>query len=189
MVSLVKPLGVVDGIISIKTYLKGASGFSGILYLAFLFIEEIWHDVQKGSGSILSSISSQTIVVSPAKNDLVDLWPNLWCNNSREIFFWAGNLFVFYIYLIFHKNECFLCELCDNVTVSFSFAPKYTVKNPLWNKQVCPEFINLIIENNLLHKSGAKSTLCNVVMKGSPWSSHIFMCTRLFPPLWRDVRL
>ena len=70
-------LGGVDGIISIKTYLKGAFGFSGILDLAFLFIEEILHEVQKGSGSILSSTSSQTLEVSPAINDLVDMCPNL----------------------------------------------------------------------------------------------------------------
>ena len=48
--SLVKFLGAVDGTISIKTHLKGAFGLSGILDLAFLFIEEILHDVQKGSG-------------------------------------------------------------------------------------------------------------------------------------------
>ena len=68
---LVKLLGSVDGIIYIKTYPKGDFGFSGILYLAFLFIEEIWHDVQKGSGYILSSISSQKLAVSPDKNDPV----------------------------------------------------------------------------------------------------------------------
>ena len=34
--SLVRLLGAVDGIISIKTHLKGAFGFSGILDLAFL---------------------------------------------------------------------------------------------------------------------------------------------------------
>ena len=70
-------LGGDDGIISIKTHLKGAFGFSEIVDLAFLFIEEILHDVQKGSGSILSSTSSQTLAVSPAINDLVDLCPNL----------------------------------------------------------------------------------------------------------------
>ena len=75
--SLVRLLGAVDGIISIKTHLKGAFGFSGILDLAFLFIEEILREVQKGSGYILSSISSQTLAVSPANNDLVDLCPNL----------------------------------------------------------------------------------------------------------------
>ena len=37
--SLVRLLGAVDGIISIKTHLKGAFGFSGILNLAFLFID------------------------------------------------------------------------------------------------------------------------------------------------------
>ena len=75
--SLVRLLGAVDGIISIKTHLKGAFGFSGILDLAFLFIEEILLEVQKGSGSILSSASFQTFAVSPAINDLVDLCPNL----------------------------------------------------------------------------------------------------------------
>ena len=70
-------LGAVDGIVSIKTHLKGAFGFSGILDLAFLYIEEIFYEVQKGSGSILSSTSSQTLTVSPAINDLVDLCLNL----------------------------------------------------------------------------------------------------------------
>ena len=46
--SIVKLLGGVDGIIPVKTHLKGAFGFSGILDLAFSFIEEIWYDVQKG---------------------------------------------------------------------------------------------------------------------------------------------
>ena len=47
--SLVKLLDDVDGIISIKTHFKGAFGLSVILDLAFLFIEEILHEVQKGS--------------------------------------------------------------------------------------------------------------------------------------------
>ena len=75
--SLVRLLGTVDGIISIKTHLKGAFVFSGNSDLAFLFIEEILHEMKKGSGSILSSTSSQTLAVSPAINDLVDLCPNL----------------------------------------------------------------------------------------------------------------
>ena len=75
--SLVRLLGAVDGIISIKTHLKGAFGFGGSLDLAFLLIEEILHEVQKGSGSILSYTYSQTLAVSPAINDLVDLCPNI----------------------------------------------------------------------------------------------------------------
>ena len=75
--SFVRLFGAVDGIISIKTHLKGASGFNGSLDLAFLFIEEILHEVQKGSGYIFSSASSQTFVVSPAIHDMVDLCPNL----------------------------------------------------------------------------------------------------------------
>ena len=56
--SLVKLLGAVDGTIYIKTHLKGDFGLSGILDLAFFFIEEIWHDLQKGYGYILSYTSS-----------------------------------------------------------------------------------------------------------------------------------
>ena len=74
---LVRLLGAVDGIILIKTHLKGTLGFSGILDLAFLFMEEILHELQKGFGLILSSKSSQTLAVSPANNDLVDLCPNI----------------------------------------------------------------------------------------------------------------
>ena len=91
--SLVKLLGAVDGIISIKTHLKGDFGFSGILDPACFFVEEIWHEVKKVSGSILSSTSSQTLSVSPDDNDLVYLCPNLWCSNYKEFFFLAGNLF------------------------------------------------------------------------------------------------
>ena len=64
----------------------------------------------------------------------------------------------------------FTFVLCGKVTAFFSFAPKYTVQNPFWNKQVCPELNNIIIENKLPHKSGAKSTLCTVGMKRSPLS-------------------
>ena len=76
-----------------KTHLKSAFGFSGSFDLGFLFIEEILHEMQKGSGSILSSTSYQTLAVSPAINDVVDLFPNLWCNNSKAIFFLAGYFF------------------------------------------------------------------------------------------------
>ena len=71
--SLVKLLGAIDCIMPIKTHLKGDFGFSGLLDIAFLFMEEIWNDVQKWSGPILSSIYSQTLVVSPDNNDLVDM--------------------------------------------------------------------------------------------------------------------
>ena len=71
--SLIKLFGGVDGIISMKIHLKGAFGFSGFLDLAFLFIEEILLDEQKGYRYILSSISSQKLAVSQSKNDLVDL--------------------------------------------------------------------------------------------------------------------
>ena len=133
--------------------------------------------MQKGSRSSLSSISSQTLALPPYNNYLVDLWPNLWCNNYKATFFLDGNFFDFDISFISPQNACFLCELCGNVTTYFSLAHNYTIKNPLWNIQVCPKWINVIFENNMLHKSGAKSTFCIVVMKVSPLSLHILICT------------
>ena len=131
VVSLFKILGAVAGIISIKTHFKGAFRINGFLYLAFLFMEEIWHDVQKGYESILSSISSQTLAVSPAINYIVDLWPNLWCNNSKAIFFLGANFFVFGICFISPQNACFWCALCGKVTAFLSLSPNYTSYKPL----------------------------------------------------------
>ena len=87
---------------------------------------------------------------------------------------------------IFNKNACFLCTLCGDVTTFFYFDPKYTIQNPSQNKQVCPKFINVIIENNLSHKSCAKSTLCNVAIKGCPLLSHTFIraCPFCFAMTW-----
>ena len=140
----------------------------------------------KGSGSIISSISSKTLAVSPANNDLVGLWPNLWCNNYKAIFFVDGNFFVLDISSISPKNECFLFALCGKVTTFFSLDPNYTVQNPFLCKQVCPEFINVIIENNLSRISGAKSTLCNVAIKVSLLLLHIFIrnCPFYFSMTW-----
>ena len=59
------------------------------------------------------------IISIPANNDLLDLWSNLWCNNSKSIFFLDGNLFVFDISIIFPKNTWFLCALCGKVTAFF----------------------------------------------------------------------
>ena len=42
---------------------------------------------------------------------------------------------------------------------------------------MCPEFLNLIIENNPAHRSGAKIMLCNFSMKGYLLSSHIYIWT------------
>ena len=75
--------------------------------------------------------------------------------------------------------------MCGDVTAFFSFAPKYTTQNPLLKRQLCPEFINVMIENNLSHKSGTNSMLCNVAMKGLPLLSHI--CIRTCPFFRRDV--
>ena len=128
--SLVKTFGAVDGTISIKTHLKGSFGFSRILDLAFLFIEEIWHDVQKGYGSILSSISFQILAVSPDNNYLVDLWPNLWCNNylkqsSKMVIYFSLTFpwfppkmhvsFVHYVSKLLRYSPLLQSILCKNI--------------------------------------------------------------------------
>ena len=79
--------------------------------------------------------------------------------------------------MIFPRNACFLCALCGNVTEFFSFDPKYTVQNPLWKIKIFPEFINVMIGNNLSYKSGAKSTLCYVAMNVFLLLLHICICT------------
>ena len=80
-------------------------------------------------------------------------------------------VFKFDFSMIFPRNACFLCARCGKVTALFSFALKYTVQNPLLKMQLFPEFINLMIKNNLSHKSAAKSTLYNFGMKGFSLSS------------------
>ena len=92
--------GAVAGIIFIKTYLKGAFGLNGFLDIAFLFIEDILHDVQKVSVYILSSINCQTFAVSPAINDLVDIFPHIWCSNSKATVFLGAIFFDFDICFI-----------------------------------------------------------------------------------------
>ena len=141
----------------------------------------------KGSESIFSSISSQELAVSPANNDLMDMWPNLWCNNSKPILFLDGNFLFFDFFHISPKNACFLCALCGKLTTFFYLAPKYTMQNPLLNKQLCLKFINVIM-NNMLQISGAKSTLCNFVIKVFPLLSHILFELVLFASTWCDVR-
>ena len=176
---------------SIKTYLKGAFGFSGFLDLAFLFMEEIWHDVEKGSGCLLSSITSQTFGLPPSNNGLVNL--------SGETILKQFFLDHFFWHFLYFPPKCIfpLCTMWSCIRF-FYFDPKYTVQKPFWNKQVCPEFIKEIIETNPWHKYGVKSTLCNIVIKESPLLSHIFISTisvrkfnifiHIFKWFWNKIR-
>ena len=52
------------GILSMNTQLKGFPSFSCVFDIVFMLIVDIWHDLQKGSGSTLSSISCETLYVS-----------------------------------------------------------------------------------------------------------------------------
>ena len=103
--------------------------FQWIFGPSLSFVEWIWHDVQKVSGYILSSISFQTFAVSTAINYLVDMCPNLWCNNYKSTFFLGAIFFDLVFSLVFTKKSCFLCALCGRVT-AFSFLyPDYTAQN------------------------------------------------------------
>ena len=155
-----------DVMMSINTHLKSVLGFRGVFDIGFLFIVKIWHDVQYVSGSTLSSISWQKNPVSPASSYLVDLCPYIWCNNSKENVFLGICFCDFEFSFIFTKNACFCCELCGNVTAFCSLSLNKSVPKHLWKRQVCTKFINLIMENNWSHKSGANSGLYNVAMKG-----------------------
>ena len=110
----------------------------------------------------------QIFAVSPPINNLVDL-----CNNSKVTFFLGDIFFDLEISFIYPKNACLLCAICGKVTAFFPLSPNHTVQSTFLNKQVCPRFINIIIENYPSYSSGAKSTLCNVAMKVYPLSSHI----------------
>ena len=63
--------------------------------------------MQKVPGSTLSSMPCQTITVSPEISDLVELCPNILCNNPRNTFSLGICLWVFYFPFIFTKNVCF----------------------------------------------------------------------------------
>ena len=90
--------------------------------------------------------------------------------------------------MILPRNACFLCALCGNVTAFFFSAPKYIVQNPLWQIQVFPEFINIMIENNPLHKSGAKSTLYIVALEVFRYCRTFLFVIIFFVLPWRYVR-
>ena len=158
---------------SMNTHLKGILAFISVFDLAFFYIVDILHDVHNGSVSTLSSMPCQTFAVSPVSSDLVDLCPNLWCNNSKETFFLGICFFDFDFSFIFIKNTCFLCALYSNVTIFCLLSLNKTVQNPLWKRQVCPEWINVIMGDNQSQKFGANITLYNVEVKGFTLSSHI----------------
>ena len=86
-----------------------------------------------------------------------------------------SNRFDFDICFISPQKACLLCALCGKATTSSPCHQSKPVKNPFLNKQVCTKFINLIIENNLSHRSGARSTSCNIAMKVSPLLSQFFI--------------
>ena len=175
--SFVKVLEDMAGMVSMNTHLKGVLGFRGVSDLEFLFIVYIWHDVHNGSGSKLSQMYWQTYTISTTSGDLLDLCPNLWCNNPKDNFF-LGILFCdFDSSFVSTKNICFCCGLCGNITAFYLLSLKKNVQNYLWKRHICSEFINIIMENNWLHKSGANSLLYNVAMEGFPLSSPIFIWT------------
>ena len=168
--------------LSMNTYFKGVLGFSGVFDLGFLLIFYIWHDVQKGSGSTLRSISFQTFTVSPSRRFP---FSNILCNNSRSISFLG---FYFDSSFVFTNNACFLCALCSNFTALCWLSINKNMQKPSWKRHICTEFINLIIEKNQPHKSGANIMLYNVAMKALPsslrifiWTYPVFFCCYIMP--------
>ena len=160
-----------------NTHLKAILGFRGFFDIDFLFIVEIWHDIQKGSGYTLNEISCQIVVASPSSSYLLYRCHNIWCNSSKETLFLRFFFLIFNFPSCFTINACFWCALCGNATVLCPLSLKKTVQNPLWKIQLCPKLINVMMENNQLRNSDANSTLYSAAMKGLPLSSHIFIWT------------
>ena len=121
------------GIMSMNTHLEGVLGFRGIFYLNFFYL--LW------SGSTMRSMSCQNISVYPASSDLLDMFPNLWCNNPKEAFF-LGILFGdFDFSFVFTKNACFHWALCGNVT-AFCLV---SLENPMKTfDEKCKDALNLL---------------------------------------------
>ena len=187
--SFVKPFEDIAGMMSMNTNLQGVLGFRVVFDIYSLFIVDIWNDVQKGSGSIMISMSFQKVSAYPASSDLVDLCTNIWCNHSKETLFLWIFFYDFDCFFIFTKNACFLCAMYGNVTVLCSLSLKKNAQNHLWKSQVCPKFNNIIIENSRSHKYGANSTLYNVSMKGFLLLSHILFELILFVFMWQNSHL
>ena len=124
------------GMVSIYTYLKYFLGFRGVFDLDFLLFVEIWHDVQKGSGSTLSSMSFQNLALSPTSSEIVDLCPNIWWNNSEETFLLGIYFCDFDFSFVFSKHACFCCAMCDNVTAFCSFSLKKNLFKTLYEKVI-----------------------------------------------------
>ena len=109
---------------SMKTYLKGVQGFRGVFNLGFLLIVEIWHYVQKGSGSTLSSMYFQIFSVSSSSSDLLNLCPGLSAlEDTRYI---EGYIFHdSFVSILFYDILSFLsvCKSCRlyNIPVGFLY--------------------------------------------------------------------
>ena len=83
MVYFVNILEDMAGMVSMNTHLKGVLVFSGVFDIGFcgLFRYDIMF--RKGRDLLLDHCF-ENFTVSPAISDLVDLCPNLRCNNTRE---------------------------------------------------------------------------------------------------------
>ena len=103
----VKNLEYMAGIMYMNNHLKCGLGFRGIFDISFLFIVEIWYDVQKGSLSTLRSMYCQIFSVSPASSDLVDLCPNISWNNPKETLFLIIFFCDFVFSFVLNKNAFF----------------------------------------------------------------------------------
>ena len=93
---------------------------------------------------------------------------------------WFNRHFIFvdfYFWIKKNKNACSLCALWGNFAALCLLALKKNVQTLLWKRQICPKFINVIMEHNWSHKYRENSRLYNVAMKGLPLSLHIFIWT------------
>ena len=119
-----------DRIITMNTHLKGDLGFRGFLWYSILVHcwDMTWCTERVGIYFDLNELPK--FRVSIAINDLVDLCPNLWCNNLKETLLFGICFCNFDFPFICTKNACFCCVLCINFTTFCSLTLKNTTKKP-----------------------------------------------------------
>ena len=130
LVSFVKLLEDMAGMMSTNTHLKRVLGFRGVYDTDILFIVEILHDVQKGSGSTLISFLSKCLQYIQPVVTLCICVPISDAIIQKN--FLIGNLlFWFWIFPHFYQKSCFCCALCSNFTTLYLLTLKKTVQRPL----------------------------------------------------------
>ena len=159
-----------------NTHLKGILDFRGVPDIGFFYL--FWRsDMMCRMYQDLPQYKCLTKNLQYLKL-VVTLWIYVFISDaiiSKILCFPVFCLDDFEFSFVLTIIACFLCAFYGNVTVVCSLSLKKPCKNIFENRRYVPIFFDVIMGNNLSHKSGANSTLYNVAMKCFPLSSHFFI--------------